>query len=269
MNKFCHTGFSQIQELYNQHVEEIDSALQHCKETPCTNGMAGEPIPYQLRNDFAVTGIVFLCFFLAVYALKNGKKYLYQHIKSFFRHKERAGLFDDTSNFNIRYTLNLGSISCISAGLFVYDFFSKTEPFLFQIVSHYVILFIYIFCVLLTVTGKALLYQFINWVFFDKERNKAWISAYFDLLSGISLVLFPLSLLVVYFNLDFHFSKTFVLTAVISFKILLFYKCIRNFFNHFHGILHLILYFCTLEIIPLLFLWKGLIYINNILILKF
>ena len=155
MNKFCHTGFSQIQELYNQHVEQIDSALQHCKETPCTNGMAGEPIPYQLRNDFAVTGIVFLCFFLAVYALKNGKKYLYQHIKSFFRHKERAGLFDDTSNFNIRYTLSLGSISCISAGLFVYDFFSKTEPFLFQIVSHYAILFIYIFCVLLTVTGKA------------------------------------------------------------------------------------------------------------------
>ena len=40
MNKFCHTGFSQIQELYNQHVEQIDSALQHCKETPCTNGMA-------------------------------------------------------------------------------------------------------------------------------------------------------------------------------------------------------------------------------------
>lgn len=73
MNKFCHTGFSQIQELYNQHVEQIDSALQHCKETPCTSGMAGEPIPYQLRNDFAVTGIVFLCFFLAVYALKNGK----------------------------------------------------------------------------------------------------------------------------------------------------------------------------------------------------
>lgn len=269
MNKFCHIGFSQIQELYNQHVEQIDSALQHCKETPCTSGMAGEPIPYQLRNDFAVTGIVFLCFFLAVYALKNGKKYLYQHIKSFFRHKERAGLFDDTSNFNIRYTLSLGGISCISAGLFVYDFFSKTDPFLFQIVSHYAILFIYIFCVLLTVTGKALLYQFINWIFFDKEKNKAWISAYFDLLSGISLVLFPLSLLVVYFNLDFHFSKTFVLTAVISFKILLFYKCIRNFFNHFHGILHLILYFCTLEIIPLLFLWKGLIYINNILILKF
>lgn len=92
MNKFCHTGFSQIQELYNQHVEQIDSALQHCKETPCTNGMAGEPIPYQLRNDFAVTGIVFLCFFLAVYALKTGKIPLSTYQK-FFPSQRKSGAF--------------------------------------------------------------------------------------------------------------------------------------------------------------------------------
>ena len=93
MNKFCHTGFSQIQELYNQHVEQIDSALQHCKETPCTNGMAGEPIPYQLRNDFAVTGIVFLCFFLAVYALKNGKKIPLSTYQKFFPPQRKSGAF--------------------------------------------------------------------------------------------------------------------------------------------------------------------------------
>ena len=91
MNKFCHTGFSQIQELYNQHVEQIDSALQHCKETPCTNGMAGEPIPYQLRNDFAVTGIVFLCFFLAVYALKTGKNTSISTSKVFSATKKEQG----------------------------------------------------------------------------------------------------------------------------------------------------------------------------------
>ena len=93
MNKFCHTGFSQIQELYNQHVEQIDSALQHCKETPCTNGMAGEPIPYQLRNDFAVNGIVFLCFFLAVYALKNGQKIPLSAHQKFFPPQRKSGAF--------------------------------------------------------------------------------------------------------------------------------------------------------------------------------
>lgn len=269
MNKVCHIGFSQIQELYEQHVKEIDNALLHSKEMRCTTGMPGEPLPYQLRTDLPITCVVFLCFFLIIYALKNGKKYLHQHLKTFFRQKERAGLFDETSNFDLRYTLSLGGISCISASLFVYDFFSKTNNFLFQVVPHSIILLVYIACMLLTVSGKACLYQLVNWVFFDKEKNKTWISAYFDFLCGAAFILFPLTLLIVYFNLDFNFSKTFVLIVVICFKILLFYKCIRNFFNHFHGILHLILYFCTLEIIPLLFLWKGLIYINNILILNF
>lgn len=269
MNKVNHIGFSQIQELYTQHVEEIDNALQQSQEKHSTTGMPGEPLPYQLRSDLPITCVVFLCFFLIIYALRNGKKYLHQHLKSFFRHKERAGLFDDTSNFDIRYTLTLGSISCMSAGLFIYDFFSKTEYTLFQTIPHSIILLVYILCILLTIAGKALLSQFINWIFFDKEKNRTWITSYFDLLSGASLVLFPLSLLVIYFNLDFNFSKSFVLIVVICFKILLFYKCIRNFFNHFHGILHLILYFCSLEIIPLLFLWKGLAYINNILILNF
>lgn len=93
--------------------------------------------------------------------------------------------------------------------------------------------------------------------------------AFFDILVGAGFLLFPLVLLAVYFDLNANTAKILIFIILGFTKIMLFYKCIRNFFNHFHGILHLILYFCTLEIIPLLFLWKGLIYINNILILKF
>lgn len=125
MNEVSHIGFSQIQELYEQHVKEIDDALLHSKKAKCSTGMPGEPLPYQLRTDLPITCVVFLCFFLIIYALKNGKKYLHQHLKGFFRHKERAGLFDETSSFDIRYSLTLGSISCISASLFIYDFFPR------------------------------------------------------------------------------------------------------------------------------------------------
>ena len=60
-----------------------------------------------------------------------------------------------------------------------------------------------------------------------------------------------------------------ILLVVLFTKILLFYKCIRNFFSYLHGFLHLILYFCTLEIIPDLLLWKGIEYVNKVLILNF
>lgn len=74
MNKVCHIGFSQIQELYEQHVKEIDNALLHSKEMRCTTGMPGEPLPYQLRTDLPITCVVFLCFFLIIYALKKREK---------------------------------------------------------------------------------------------------------------------------------------------------------------------------------------------------
>lgn len=83
MNEVSHIGFSQIQELYEQHVKEIDDTLLHSKKAKCSTGMPGEPLPYQLRTDLPITCVVFLCFFLIIYALKNGKKYLHQHLKGF------------------------------------------------------------------------------------------------------------------------------------------------------------------------------------------
>ncbi|MBP3663762.1 MAG: DUF4271 domain-containing protein, partial [Tyzzerella sp.] len=48
----------------------------------------------------------------------------------------------------------------------------------------------------------------------------------------------------------------------------LFWKCFCNFFEKFYGALHLILYFCALEIMPDLILWKGIEMMNNNLILN-
>ena len=90
-----------------------------------------------------------------------------------------------------------------------------------------------------------------------------------DLQIGTGVLLFPVVLLIVYFDLKPDIAKTLVVIILCFAKILLFYKCIKNFFNHFHGCLHLILYFCTLEIIPDLLLWKGINYISHILILNF
>ena len=108
-----------------------------------------------------------------------------------------------------------------------------------------------------------------DWIFFDKERNKYWIQTYFDLVSGASFLLFPVVLLIIYFNLGIQTSKTLIIFLLVFAKILLFYKSIRNFFKHVYGFLHFILYFCALEIIPLILFWKGITYINNILVLKF
>ena len=115
---------------------------------------------------------------------------------------------------------------------------------------------------------KWFIYSFINWVFFEKEKNKLWIEAVFNIIAALGFILFITALYIVFLDSEFHFSAKIILIIIFISKILLFYKCFRYFFRGFHGVLHLILYFCTLEIIPDLFLWKGIELINSILILK-
>ena len=50
---------------------------------------------------------------------------------------------------------------------------------------------------------------------------------------------------------------------VIISKFLLAYKCFKNFFNQLHHVLHFILYFCALEILPDLILWKGVVFVDS------
>ena len=265
----CHIGFSQLHELYEQHVEETDSALVRSMEVREASGMAGEPLPYLMRADWPVSCVTLCCFFLIIYAVRNGRKYLYQHFKDFFRQKDRAGLFDDSSNSDFRYTLALSCVFTVSAGIFIFDYFTETNPRLLHTLPHTWLLGIYLGSMFALVSIKWISYRFINWIFFEREQNKRWITAYFDLLGGCGLILYSAALLAVYLDLNAYISYTIVLSIAACSKILLFYKSFRNFFKHFHGILHLILYFCALEIAPLLFLWKGLGYVNDLLILNF
>lgn len=232
-------------------------------------GMHGEPLPYRMQTDWGVIFLLFVCFAIMSLMMRNGKKYLVQHIKGFFQQKERASLFDDLMGNDMVITIALGAVTCILFGVGIYDYYVDHSPLLFEHVPHWLLLLLYIGGVVVLVLFKRVAYGFVNWVFFDKSRSKAWINAYFDVLSFTSFLLFPFLMLVVYFNLTPLTSEVIIFSILGFAKILLFYKCFRNFLSHIYGLFHLILYFCALEIAPDLIVWKGLEYVNNILILNF
>lgn len=231
--------------------------------------MNGEPIPYMLRADWIITCIVLLCFFLGTFVLKNGKKYLLFRIKKLFQSTRKNNQGDIVTSIYFHHSVVLTGITCILCGLCLYDYFADQTPMLFQQLPHGLLLGTYILLIILFILGKYALYSFINWIFFDKEQNRQWTETYFDVVILGGLMLFPVVLLVIYFDLNFATTKVFILFILIFAKVLLFYKCIRNFFRQIHGIVHLILYFCALELTPTLLLWEGVGYTNHFLFLKF
>lgn len=233
-----------------------------------TSGMKGEPMPYLLRSDWMITGILFVCVISISYIASKGKKHLLKQLKSIFTTRERASLFDEATGSDIRYTFALIVNTCIMLGICGYHYSVHLIPHLLDATNHFVLLGIFILSGIFYMIVKWGIYKTINWVFFEKSKNLSWIKTYFNIIVCLGLILLPVILLTVYFGLTTGISFIFMAFAIVLTKILLFWKCFNNFFNKIYGFFHLILYFCALEILPDLIIWKGILISCNKLILN-
>ena len=71
------------------------------------DGMTGIPIPYLLRSDGMVTGILFLCILLVSFVLSRGKKVLFQGLRDFVWKGERSSISNEVTASDARHTILL------------------------------------------------------------------------------------------------------------------------------------------------------------------
>ena len=238
-------------------VQEVDS------------GFEGTPISYSPRTDDAIALTLLVCFFLSSIALARGKKFLSQQVKDFVLHRERTSIFDSSTAADVRYLLVLVLQTCVLSGITFLNYFHDTCPALMDHVSSLLLLGIYVGFCLAYFLLKWLLYMFLGWTFFDKNKTNIWLESYSALIYYVGFALFPFVLFLVYFDLSLTNLVIIGSIILIFTKILMFYKWIKLFFHQFSGLFLLILYFCALEIVPCLLLYQVLVQINNILLIKF
>ena len=238
-------------------VQEVDS------------GFEGTPISYSPRTDDAIALTLLACFFLSSIALARGKKFLSQQVKDFVLHRERTSIFDSSTAADVRYLLVLVLQTCVLSGITFLNYFHDTCPALMDHVSSLLLLGIYVGFCLAYFLLKWLLYMFLGWTFFDKNKTNIWLESYSALIYYVGFALLPFVLFLVYFDLSLTNLVIIGSIILIFTKILMFYKWIKLFFHQFSGLFLLILYFCALEIVPCLLLYQGMIQMNNILLIKF
>lgn len=248
-------GSLQLADLHA--VQEVDS------------GFEGTPISYSPRTDDAIALTLLACFFLSSIALARGKKFLSQQVKDFVLHRERTSIFDSSTAADVRYLLVLVLQTCVLSGITFLNYFHDTCPALMDHVSSLLLLGIYVGFCLAYFLLKWLLYMFLGWTFFDKNKTNVWLESYSALIYYVGFALFPFVLFLVYFDLSLTNLVIIGSIILIFTKILMFYKWIKLFFHQFSGLFLLILYFCALEIVPYLLLYQGMIQMNNILLIKF
>lgn len=231
------------------------------------DGEAGTPLPYRFRNDDIVTSLLMVSFFLVVWVITNSRHYLHETLKNFFRTRERDNMFAERTEKELQGQVFMVFETCFVLGILFFDYTQHRLPEVFNNVSPYRILGVATGICTLYYLLKMGLYAFVNHVFFDRSRNRLWNEAYVLSILALGLALLPVTLLVVYFGLSFAHLSLLFFGVLLVVKALLFYKCFSIFFNQIGRGVHLILYFCTLEIVPLLVLWRALVYASRLLLL--
>lgn len=230
-------------------------------------GMAGDPVPYTVRNDNTITGLLILCFIMAVISFASSRQYILHQLKVFFYipHNERANTENPSNKFQLFLSLHtcllLAIIFFFYTTHYVSDTFILDEPY--ELIAIFFGVFLAYFVI------KTIIYRLVNGVFFSSKKYKhwTWTSIFITALEGVAL--FPAVILQVYFNLSMESVVYYFIFILILTKILTFYKCWAIFFRQIGLFLQLILYFCALEIIPLLSLWGVLVVITEELKVNF
>ena len=230
--------------------------------------IGGELTPYLLSDDEWITGILIGCFVITACVLSQGKILLLQSLRKLFLTHEIGHLFHKQPAIDSYFLTLLTLQTCLLVSILLLKFqsdgfvISTTERLTTSASS--ILLACYSLMTVLYCIAKRYIYRFINWIFFDKAKNNLWTDAYFFILSIFGMLLLPVTLLAVYGNLPFHLSIIIPAFLFLLMNLIFIYKCFSIFFSQLHGWFYLFLYFCTLEILPLLVVWKGIEMVNDI-----
>ncbi len=238
-------------------------------EREFASGLEAPRLPYAPRTDNGIALLLLLCFVLTSLTLGRSKKLLSEMLKGFIYHRERTSLFSFSTSGEMRFLLLLLGQTCVLGGVVAFNYFVDAKPALITLVHPHVLLGIYIGVALAFLLFKWLVYSFLGWIFFDKTKSDQWLESYCSLVYYLGFLLFPFVLFLVYFDLSLTYLLVIALVLVIFTKILMFYKWVKLFFDNIFGLFLLIVYFCALEIMPYFIAYRGLMELNELLVIKF
>ena len=226
-------------------------------------GVLGTPLAHMAVHDDLITLLLLGCLLFFCFTLSHFWDFFTRQTEALFysRKSEQA----EGTGIEFQIMLGLLAVSCLVCSilyyLYVMAFVSETHI----LSSDYLLLAVFFGVIVAYHALHFLLYHIVNITFFDKRMNRKFLTSNLFLSGMVGILLLPGIFLLAHYGftaLSMVIYAGFVLFLV---KILSFYKSYNIFFKRNVFFLQIILYFCALEIIPLVMLIGGLSAIVDIL----
>ena len=229
----------------------------------------GEALPYTLTRDPAVMGVFLFSFLVLLFIFARSKFYLRRQARRFFlpsnNRQDLAALKTPLETYT---PFIMSFVLCLVDGILLYAFVNSRYALGVGLVKPVVVLGVCLGVFVAYNLLRALLYAFVNWVFFKRADVKKWSGGFSFLISVETILFLPLIIVSLNLGWDMEMTSFLIVGGFVLMRLLLLYHSFRIFFPKIYGLLHLIAYLCTLELIPLLALWKVLQVLSVFLIEK-
>ncbi|MDR2627259.1 MAG: DUF4271 domain-containing protein [Dysgonamonadaceae bacterium] len=238
---------------------------------------ASQAPAYQLPNiersgkptEINAIFLVFLCCFLTIsFTFSRSKQLIDSMFKEVFSTRPRQSIFYETTGNDLLTKLFFLIQFVTIASVFFFTCFSHKTTVEIPLESTFIC--IGFFCLLIAcyLLYKWMGYYVIIHIFFDKLRGALWMEYWSALIffSGLAMFLPAIFIYFIpgFYDLHFYVILSFFLIS----RIFLVYKAYTIFFNEINSLHYLFLYLCAQEIAPLFLMYKGMIYVFDIVMEK-
>ena len=232
-------------------------------------GIAGDPVPYTVRDDNTLSALLVVCFVIAMLAFAGTRRFIMMQARLFIRGSKNGGDDYSETSAEMRAQVYFVLLTCLLFAVlsFVYTLDNIADTFILS--SQYQLIGIFFAVYAGCFALKMFAYWAVNTVFFGSRKSVRWLKTLLFVTSAEGAALFPIVLLVSFFDLSMQKAAAYVAFVIILVKMSLLIKSFVVFFKHKSFYLQIILYFCALEIIPLLGLWGVLANVVDYLKINF
>ncbi len=216
-------------------------------------GFSGLLKPSTPQNEPWVFLAILILLLILTYSFVSSSGWLKESVNSIFRVKERSSIFNKTTvrDFESQFFLIIFSTGVIS--LLVYIFFQQnfTEFSLIRFTKY------------LALTSAFIIFKYIciqitGFVFSNPQKLKIARESYFNIYIYTGILLFPVLIFKIYSTqTPVQFINIIIFAIIILACFVLIIKLFQIFFENIVDSFYLLLYLCTLEILPFFLLFKG------------
>ena len=212
--------------------------------------------------------MLLVCFVVVMISVNSSGNFIIRQFRNFFYTTRDNKVMTETSS-ELRFQIIMALIDILLLGIASYIYATDTIVRLPEMVDNYGLMGMMVGMFLCFFLLRWLVWTIVNVTFFGSKKNIHWTRLQLFLTAMEGVLMFPLVMLLVYFDFSVEKGLICFLIILILNKILTFYKCWSIFFKQNGGVLQTFLYFCALEMTPLLAFCGAWVALTNYLKVNF